>query len=231
MTESEIDFTGESDPDLLQWMAVTDEPIAAKAAFAEFYRRHSEFVHGTVERQLSTADAFAVNDVVQDVFLRTLRSAKTFTMGAAKQKSDPRQAVRAWLGRIVYTASMDSLNEAAELTSMDPAELDIEKDRRSATQSDRCLEDTPQNRAKIEALKGALEELSERESSALTACAPFWADESFDIPEHVSKAICNELRTTPEGLRQMRCRALKHLRSKLKDEGISSAAQIGGQRV
>tara|TARA_B100000965_G_scaffold401071_1_gene424162 strand:+ start:293 stop:877 length:585 start_codon:yes stop_codon:yes gene_type:complete len=75
------------------------------AAFGELYRRHSGEVFRFV-RKLSGDDALA-DDVVQDTFLRVLRSLERF---------DERRAFRPWLARIARNAAFDALRERQKLT-------------------------------------------------------------------------------------------------------------------
>lgn len=69
------DFTMDSDADLFVWMAdAAADPVTAKAAFAELYRRHAAFIFAQCERRYGNA----AEEITAEAFRRVYKSAARF---------------------------------------------------------------------------------------------------------------------------------------------------------
>jgi len=115
----------------------------SQAAFGELYRRHSAEVFRFVLKL--TGDGALADDVVQDAFLRVLRSLDQF---------DERRSFRPWLARIARNAAFDALRERKKLTagralteSSEPADTEFVREtasREAAAQARAALASLPE---------------------------------------------------------------------------------------
>ena len=85
----DLDFGGETDADLMAYMAMADQdPSAARDAWGEFYRRHVQYLYAMCDRaygEVLGGEAGA-GDIVAETFRRAFRAAGRFDAGAMTRK-------------------------------------------------------------------------------------------------------------------------------------------------
>jgi hypothetical protein len=85
-------FGGETDADLLAYMSMGGEdPVAARGAWSEFYRRHAEYLYAVCLRAygpLLRGEA-GVCDLVAETFKRVYEHAGRFDAALARRRSGP----------------------------------------------------------------------------------------------------------------------------------------------
>jgi RNA polymerase sigma-70 factor, ECF subfamily len=209
------DLSGETDDDLLVFITwKQDDPAVACEAWAEFYRRHVDYLFGVCckafGKTLKTRDR--VSDLVTDTFKRVYEHAESFKPSGLKDPDAMRKRVRAWLGTTARRIFLDSLPPKDTA----PAECQIERDH---------WQNIPQPGApntdykSVAAVKAAMQKvLTDREHEVLRVTLHWYHPdcEHQRLPNEVAAELAKRLGTTPENLRKIRERAM----AKIKEEVI-----------
>lgn len=203
-----VDLRQESDEDLLIYMSMrADDPAVARAAWAEFFLRHREYLYRLC-RKLSRGvlDDAGAKDLVQDTFIRAYHKASTFNGEGIKDPGRLQRRTRAWLGRIAHRIFLDMLRgrdglRDVPLDENDPAP-EPEPIQSSATSTIKQL------------LNEATDSLSEREQIVLRTTIQYYepGKKNQHLPHDVVDDLAKTLKTTPENLRQIRRRALRKIK-------------------
>ena len=112
------ELTNETDADLLVYMTMAeDDPVCAQAAWAEFYRRHVEYVHRVCLRAYRgvLGDEAAVADLVAEVFRAAYQNARKFDPAGVKDAAALCLRCRAWLGWVARRMVQDLLRGRSKL--------------------------------------------------------------------------------------------------------------------
>src|SRR5439155_10413333 len=128
MPDRSLDLSQETDEDLLVFMTMREDDLSvANEAWAEFYRRHIEYIYGVCSRVTRgiLADSGPA-DLAQETFIRAYEKAGTFNNGGVKDPDGLRLRVRAWLGKIAQNIYSDILRgrRDANETAVDREELE-----------------------------------------------------------------------------------------------------------
>ncbi len=209
----------EADNQLLVRMRMRDEdPSAAREAWAEFYRRHVEYLYRVCRRAYSgVLDEAGIRDLAQDTFIRAYERAETFDSGELTDPEKLRLRARAWLGKIALNILRTMLRGQAG-TSTHSLEWE---------EWEKVPEPPPAvNSNSIESglVRNALATLPEREQHVLRVTYQWYRPDKKHqrLPHGVVANLAETLGTTPVNIRQMRSRALKkieqYLRSNLSSE-------------
>jgi RNA polymerase sigma factor (sigma-70 family) len=222
------DYSSETDAELLVFMSLReDDPGAARDAWAEFYERHAEYLHGVCWRaysQLLYADT-GVSDLVVETFRRAFDHAGSFSCEGVAGGDEIRRRVRAWLGRIAQRLVQDLLRGRGRLSTINLAPEDW----------DRIPEQDPEptvGAEQIQTVREALEQLPEREQLVIRVTYQWHRPdrEHQRLPSHVVSELAATLRTTPENLRQIRRRALARIRAALSARAATDDHRSGVRR-
>lgn len=211
-----VDLRQESDEDLLIYMSMReDDPAVARAAWAEFFLRHREYLYRHCRRLTKgVVDDAGAKDLVQDTFIRAYQRAGTFNADGIKDPARLNFRTQAWLGRIARRLFLDMLRgrdglREVQLDENDPGpEPEPEPTQSSVTSTSRQL------------LDEAIDTLSEREQIVLRTtyqyCEP--GKKNQHLPHDVVEDLAKTLQTTPENLRQIKRRALRKLDQYIKSK-------------
>ncbi|MBT3379418.1 MAG: sigma-70 family RNA polymerase sigma factor [Lentisphaerae bacterium] len=221
------DFSSENDAELLVFMSVKDDdPLAARDAWAEFYERHVEYLHGMCWRacaDLLHGDA-SVGDLVAETFRRAFDRAGTFSCEDASGPDEIRRRVRGWLGRIAQRLLQDILRGHGRL---DVIHVEQEVWQQIPQPEPSVSAEGPE----IERVREALQRLPEREQLVIRVTFQWYRPgrEHQRLPKAVVEDLAATLRTTPENLRQIRRRALERIRRYLKEPVRPTEAVPAGE--
>jgi RNA polymerase sigma factor (sigma-70 family) len=209
-----VDLRQESDEDLLIYMSMrADDPAVARAAWAEFFLRHREYLYRHC-RRLTTGvlDDAGTKDLVQDTFIRAYQRAGTFNADGIKDPDRLKLRTQAWLGRVARRLFLDVLRgrdglREVQLDENDPGP-EPEPTQSSVTSTSRQL------------LDEAIETLSEREQIVLRTTYQYYepGKKNQHLPHDVVEDLAKSLQTTPENLRQIKRRALRKLDQYIKSK-------------
>lgn len=211
MADSGFDPHDETDEDLLVLMSWKSEhPEEARAAFAEFHRRHVRYLYAVCLR--AYADDIGrdgVEDLVQETFWRAFEKADTFTPMNGDEDAAGRR-VRAWLGQIAFRLVLTTARRQKQRVRLVTGESKLVDDCPDTTAP--CRELTPQEEL---IRRGMNEALNERERHVLESFAAHYDAESKHQypPDGVVAELCERLQTTEENVRQIRSRALRKLKN------------------
>jgi RNA polymerase sigma factor (sigma-70 family) len=214
--DSRPDLSAETDDDLLVYITwKQDDPAVACEAWAEFYRRHVNYLFGVCYQSfgntLKSRDRVA--DLVTDTFKRVYEHADSFKPSGIKDPEAMRKRVRAWLGTIARRLFLDRL----PATDDRPAECQLEQDHWQNIAQPEAPDDS--DNPLIAAVKMAFQKVLTQREQEVMRVTLHWYDPSSDhqrLPNEVAAELAKHLGTTPENLRKIRERAL----AKLKDEII-----------
>lgn len=211
----QLNFSTATEADLFEWMAAAEScQEDARAAFAEFHRRHAAFLYAQCVRRYRGA----AEDIVQDTLLRVYERAETFDLeraGGGVTPAGASRAVRAWMGSIAHQIATDYL---ADRTS---GPLIVTPERITSLPDNTCADparEYPSLDAElIERVRQVIDELSPREQEIAWVIAHrwspdyqqnCWATEDLD-------SIAEKFSLKRENLRQIRTRLIKKLRTLL----------------
>ncbi|HYQ16607.1 MAG TPA: sigma-70 family RNA polymerase sigma factor, partial [Polyangiaceae bacterium] len=180
---------------------------AARAAEAEFYERHVEYLYAVLVSRVRRPLALSgreVEDLVQETFFRAFARAETFSAGDVPDEDSERRRSRAWLGRIAQRLLADWLADAREISASPYLETLTEPE--PAPPSSRS--------PKLQLMCEALDTLSERERDVLRVAALYFrgGEEHQRLPNQVSAELARRWETTSENIRAIRSRATKKLK-------------------
>jgi RNA polymerase sigma factor (sigma-70 family) len=213
----EAGLAGETDADLLIYMSLAaDDAAVARAAWAELYHRHAEYLYGVCLRAygpLLGGQAGAC-DLVADTFRRAYEHADTFDAHGIQDPDRLRLRVRAWLGRIAQRLLQTRLRGRRKL----PTRLLQHEHWQEIAQP---RQPQARNLEEIERVRSAVLSLSEREQMVLRVTFQWYQPDRAHqrLPNEVAADLARALQTTPENLRQIRRRALRKIRAVLAEHG------------
>jgi RNA polymerase sigma factor (sigma-70 family) len=212
-TGSPEGFAKETDVDLMGYMSMCKEdPLAAREAWAEFYRRHVGYLYGVCRRayeHILTGDT-GIGDIVEETFHRAFRKAELFDANGIDDPVRIRHRTRAWLGRIAQRLVLDMLRGAQRLPT--------------STFETEAWENIPEQPVLssrddilIRQVRDALDQLSEKEQIVIRVTFEWYqpGNKHQRLPNGVVADLAETLETTPENLRQIRRRALNKIRTYL----------------
>lgn len=212
VAEHEQRLGEESDEILLSYMSLRDtNPSAAQAAWREFYNRHLRYMfwisNGICRGIL---DDSAINDLVQDVFIRAYERAETFKGGGLRDPERLQRRARAWLGTIAKHILMDILRSRSAISTINSEQKDLENLICESGDSD---SESPQMRL----LQTALNQLSENEQYVLRVTFQWYElGKQQRLPNDVAADLAKALNTTSANIRQIRRRALQKIEQIIK---------------
>ncbi len=219
--KTEIDFTGETDADLLGYMGMRECEPEARDAFAEFYCRHAEWLYNFLCRprtlQLSGGEE-GVKDVLQATFLRAYDGAHTFDPGGNATQDSSRRRARAWLGGIANNVIHDILRVPDMMNVVSEPNL-----------LDQIVECKPAELSQMaEWVREALEALTEREKDVVlvTVLHHKFGEKHQRLPNAVSLGLAQRWNTTPENIRALRSRALKKVKEAVEARELGARSKL-----
>lgn len=212
-TPSEVSFANETDVDLMGYMSMNDEdPSMARDAWAEFYKRHVDYLYGVCYRayeHILGGDA-GVGDIVSETFQRAFRRAELFDATGVEDPERIRRRTRAWLGRIAQRLVLDTLRGTKRLPT---CQFDTETWQNIPERARQPLRDD----RLIRQVRDALDQLSDKEQTVIRVTFEWYQPGKLHqrLPNDVVTDLAETLETTPENLRQIRRRALIKIRELL----------------
>jgi len=207
---------GDTDADLLAYMAMADEDAdGARAAWETFYRRHAQYLHAVCLRAygpLLGGDAGAA-DLAAETFRRAYERAGTFDPGGIDDAERLRLRARAWLGRIAQRLAQTALRGRGRLAThfLDQGAWQQVAREPAAARADSET---------IRRVRRAIESLNEKEQAVIRVTFQWYQPERDHqrLPNDVAADLAATLGTTPENLRQIRRRALRKIETLLRRE-------------
>lgn len=205
------DMAGETDGDLLVYMAMADDdPACARAAWEAFYLRHVEYLYAVCLRAYGPilgGEAGAA-DLVAETFKRAYEHAATFDSGGRVAPEQQRLRTRAWLGRIAQRLAMDALRGRGG-----PKTRTIEADQWQQIAAEPALGPAEQDDDRISLVRQAIASLSDKEQTVIRVTFQWYrpGEANQRLPNDVCEDLAATLGTTSENLRQIRRRALKKI--------------------
>jgi len=207
---SKADFAEETDVDLMGYMSMKGEdPSTAREAWAEFYRRHVEYLYRVCHRaydHILGGDA-GVGDIVAETFHRAFQKAELFDANDIEDPDRLRRRTRAWLGRIAQRLVQDTLRSTQRVPT-----------RQFETETWQNIPERPSPPPRddqlIRRVRDALEQLTERERTVIRITFEWYRPgrNHQRLPNDVVADLAETLETTPENLRQIRRRAMTKIR-------------------
>jgi RNA polymerase sigma factor (sigma-70 family) len=215
MPDSSLDFSQEPDEDLLVYMTMRDDDSSvANEAWAEFYKRHIDYIYGICCRvsRCVLADS-GPEDLAQLTFIRAYEKASTFKSGGIKDPGMLRLRVRAWLGRIAQNIYRDMLRGRK-----DARELAI--DREELEEVPEPIQAAPTTSAYKRLLDEAIDSLSEKKRHVLRVTYQYNrpGKEHQRLPNDVAEDLAKTLNTTSLNIRQLRHRGLREIDQYIKSK-------------
>ena len=201
------EFAEEADRDLLLYMALADEdPLAARAAWGEFYQRHVDYVYAVSMRAFGAVldGPVGVSDLLAETFRRAYEKAHLFDDGGIDDVDRARRRTRAWLGRIAHRLALTMLRGRRKVPT-----LLLEQDQWQGV-SGVLGDKLPSNSPCEKTVRAAIATLNAKEQAVIRVTFQ-WYQVGRDhqrLPNDVAGDLARTLRTTPENLRQIRRRAL-----------------------
>jgi RNA polymerase sigma factor (sigma-70 family) len=215
----QIDMETESDEDLLIYMSLEqDDHETARKAWAEFYRRHVEYVHGQCrkvlyERLRHRYDGHAVRematDLTDDVMMKIFEKAHTFKLQGSREPDQMRRQVRAWIGAISHNAVCEWLSGGRHECGTVSLEDILAMGADSAPPSPVAA-----------CVASILETLSSKERMVLDAYMSFFDPRTGKgrLSNQAAKELASALGLTPASLRQIKSRLQKRLKQEIESK-------------
>ena len=206
-----MSFREDTEADLLGYMAMaTSDLEAARRAGSEFWRRHGTYMYRAIARTsaVRALACGAVDDVLQEVFLRAFERADSYRAPPGLSPDDDRRAVRAWLGGIATNVTFDLLSDAkAERNA-----LSVLRDWQAVEEEAEKGNGPPP--ALVAEVRAELDELSDRERDVLFTTLQYDrpGEKNQRLPNDVSTELADRWSTTPENIRVIRKRTRDRLR-------------------
>jgi len=219
------DLSEETDEDLLVYMTMrADEPLVANEAWAEFFRRHIDYMYGKCRDVCRGVLAGSgPDDLAQLTFIRAYEKASTFKSGEIKDPDMLRLRVRAWLGRIAQNIYRDMLRGRK-----DSKELAV--DREELEEAPEQVLAAPTTSTHKRLLDEAIDSLSEKKQHVLRITYQYNqpGKKHQRLPNQVTEELAKTLNTTSNNIRQLRRRALQDVNQFIKSKtGAAKAANYG----
>jgi RNA polymerase sigma factor (sigma-70 family) len=205
-----IDFSSDSDADLLGFMAMREgDPEAARDAFAEFYQRHAPWLYDALcrSRRRLVGSEDGASDLVQDTFRKAYERAHTFELGDLINPDAVRRRARTWLCSIANNTSHDhQRSHDGMVRAIALADLSREPE---------AIE--PEVSLDAETIRDALEALTDRERDVILDTAYYLkvGVGHQRLPNEASAALARRWNTTPENIRAIRSRTIKKIKETL----------------
>jgi RNA polymerase sigma factor (sigma-70 family) len=229
-TRSEVNLTNETDVDLMGYMSMSDEdPSTAREAWAEFYKRHVDYLYGVCHRayEHTLGGGAGVGDIVAETFHRAFQKAELFDANGIDDPVRIRRRTRAWLGRIAQRLVLETLRGAQRLPT---CQFEIETWENIPEQPSL----PPRDDKLIKQVRDALGQLSEKEQLVIRVTFEWHQPGRIHqrLPNDVTTDLAETLETTPENLRQIRRRALNKIRAILEqpENATSDHSLSAGKR-
>jgi RNA polymerase sigma factor (sigma-70 family) len=219
------DLSQETDEDLLIYMTMReDDPLVAKEAWAEFYRRHIDYMRGKCREVCRGILAGSgPDDLAQLTFIKAYERANTFKSGGINDLDRLRLRVRAWLGRIAQNIYRDMLRGRK-----DSKELAVDKE--DLEEAPEQVQAAPTTSTYKRLLDEAIDALSEKKQHVLRVTYQYNqpGKKHQRLPNHVAEELATTLNTTSDNVRQLRRRALQEVNQFIKSKtGAVKAADYG----
>ena len=219
------DLSQETDEDLLVYMTLReDDPLVANEAWAEFYRRHVDYMcercRGVCRGILGGSGS---DDLAQLTFIRAYERAHTFKSAGIVDPDMLRVRVRAWLGRIAQRLYCDMLRGRK-----DSPELAIDKE--ELEEAPEQAQAAPTTSAYKRLLDEAIDSLSEKKQHVLRITYQYNqpGKKHQRLPNDVAEELAKTLKTTPDNIRQLRRRALREINQFINSKtGAAKATDYG----
>jgi DNA-directed RNA polymerase specialized sigma24 family protein len=202
-------FRGDSDADLLGYMAMQDEdPEVAPAAYAEFYRRHVRWLYAALMRnpmQHLLGGPDAVPEFVQDTFQRAFAKAGTFDPEDATDRAVLETRCRAWLGVIGNNLIADALRAGVPSGFADLSHVELQVVAAPSY-------DPPSDRVAV--MREIIDELSEREKDIVLEWAHHYKPGAAQqrLPNDASAALAKRWSMTTTHVRVIRKRMFDRIK-------------------
>lgn len=201
----------ETDADLLVYMTMRkDDAGLARRAWNEFHGRHVEYLYKVCRRYHAVIGGDAgVRDLVQDTFVRVYEKADLFNPEGAKDSDAIRIRVRAWMGQIAANLLRSALRSDRKLPAIKLEQQDWQDVSEGTPDGDGVAADV----SKLTLYQWALNGLSTKEREVLRLTGLYWQPgrKNQKLPNGKAEEAAKSLGTTPEGMRQIRKRALAQI--------------------
>lgn len=219
------DLSQETDEDLLVFMTMRKEdPSVANEAWAEFYRRHIDYM---CEKCRAVCKGILAGsgpeDLAQLTFIRAYERAITFKTGGVSDPDMLRLRVRAWLGRIAQNIYRDMLRGRKDSKELAVDEEELEE-------APEQVQAAPTTSSYKRVLDEAIDALSEKKQHVLRVTYQYNqpGKKHQRLPNHVAEELAKTLNTTSDNIRQLRRRALREISQFIKSKtGTAKAADYG----
>lgn len=202
------EMSRETDYDLLVYMTMReDDPSVAEEAWAEFYRRHIDYMYEKCRQVCRGILAGSGHDdLAQLTFIRAYERASTFRSAGTKDPDMLRIQVRAWLGRIAQNIYCDMLRGRK-----DSAELAVDKE--ELEQKPERVQAAPTTSTYKRLIDEAIDSLSEKKQHVLRVTYQYYepGKKHQRLPNHVAEELAKTLGTTSDNIRQLRRRGLQEV--------------------
>ncbi len=202
-----IDLSKKMDGELL--MLVAQRHSGWEHAFRVFYERHCGYLFYICNRKYChELDAHAVENLVQNTFIRAFEKAHTFRADDTLSPDDSLKRTRGWLRRIAANLLRDSYRHNTSIPTEPLTDAHISM----------LAENHPQDSEdseKMKLIKDALNTLTEREQDIIRTVYQ-WYEPGKNLPAHVIEELTQRYNTTPENIRQILSRARKKVREFIK---------------
>ncbi len=214
--KSRIDFSGETDADLLGLMSLRDgDEDAARDAYAELFRRHATWLYSTIcSSRMRNVVINGEEDVVQETFRRAYQGAETFRYEGPENSKSRSRGIRAWIGGIANNVICDTLR------SHDCMDIALGMD----NPDEFCELPRAMPSRQTELAREALDSLSDREKDVVLERLYHykWGERHQRMPNEASSALAKRWNTTNVNIRAIYSRALKKIGARVK-AGLSES--------
>ena len=198
-----------SDNQLFELMKNVDgDPLEARSAWEEFYRRYAGYLWNCclkICRTVSEGDSLA-KDIFQSTIQKIYIKAKTYN-------PDRATGIKAWMGRIAYNEFIDYFNKFNQnfvlVNEMPDVEEDVQEDEDERAITEKLLD------LKEDQIKNLLSNLSAKEFKILMTCMSYFQidNPNAHLPDDVINDLCSEFNVKSDALRQIKRRAILKLKS------------------
>lgn len=230
------EFGGESDYDLIEYMALAEEDQAgASLAWAEFYHRHFGYVLGVLKRGYSgSLDEDSIEGLAKDTVIRAFEKAKSFKPSEDQEFNAQRRHVRGWLGRIAVRILISQFRKDQRLKLVYPDKIDTSENDGWGEIFREVADKAAQSVGNRDNLWGHKKEwvreaykaiLNDKEREVLRVTIEFDQPGQAHqrLPDGISQKLADAIGSTPAGIRQIRLRAKKKIRDyvnqRIKEQG------------
>jgi RNA polymerase sigma factor (sigma-70 family) len=159
----------------------------------------------------------AIEDLVQDLFLRAYEKADTFSCDVEADKTRQARMVRAWLGAITRNLAHDRFRNEPMLEL--PGDEFLE-----TCEAPKAPDFQSSNTEHVVFMTRALNTLDDREQDVLRTTAEWYSPGARQqrLPHSVMTALASRCNTSPSNIRQIRLRAIGKLRKIMEQRADAS---------